>query len=139
MSQPYQIIAVDFDGTLCFSNWPDLGEPNRPLIEYLKQMRASGNKLILWTCRAGEALEKAVSWCNDQDLTFDAVNDNLPEVIEMYGNNSRKITCDYYIDDRMIKRKIRRTYAFKEMIGRIMERGSYINEINPPICYTYKH
>ena len=42
MSQPYQIIAVDFDGTLCFSNWPDLGEPNRPLIEYLKQMRASG-------------------------------------------------------------------------------------------------
>lgn len=72
MSQPYQIIAVDFDGTLCFSNWPDLGEPNRPLIEYLKQMRASGNKLILWTCRAGEALEKAVSWCKDQDLTFDA-------------------------------------------------------------------
>ena len=31
----YQIIAVDFDGTLCFSNWPELGEPNKPLIEYL--------------------------------------------------------------------------------------------------------
>ena len=31
----YQIIAVDFDGTLCFSKWPELGEPNRPLIEYL--------------------------------------------------------------------------------------------------------
>lgn len=29
----YQIIAVDFDGTLCYSNWPELGEPNRPLIE----------------------------------------------------------------------------------------------------------
>ena len=35
-------------------------------------------------------------------LTFDAVNDNLPEIIEMYGNNSRKITCDYYIDDKAI-------------------------------------
>ena len=102
MSQPYQIIAVDFDRTLCFSNWPNLGEPNRPLIEYLKQMRVSGNKLILWTCRAGDALEKAVSWCKDQDLTFDAVNDNLPEVIEMYGNNSRKITYDYYIDDKAV-------------------------------------
>ena len=22
----YQIIAVDFDGTLCYSNWPELGE-----------------------------------------------------------------------------------------------------------------
>lgn len=32
----YQIIAVDFDGTLCYSNWPELGEPNRPLIEMLK-------------------------------------------------------------------------------------------------------
>ena len=98
----YTIIAVDFDGTLCYSNWPELGEPNRPLIEYLKSQRALGNKLILWTCRAGEALDKAVSWCMDQDLTFDAVNDNLPEIIEMYGNNSRKITCDYYIDDKAV-------------------------------------
>ena len=34
--------------------------------------------------------------------TYDAVNDNLPEVIEIYGNNSRKITCDYYIDDKAV-------------------------------------
>ena len=98
----YQIIAVDFDGTLCFSNWPELGDPNRPLIEYLKTQRNSDNKLILWICCAGEALEKAVSWCKDQDLIFDAVNDNLPKVIEMYGNNSRKIIWDYYIDDKAV-------------------------------------
>ena len=48
----YQIIAVDFDGTLCYSNWPELGEPNRPLIEYLINQKRSGNKLILWPCRA---------------------------------------------------------------------------------------
>ena len=98
----YTIIAVDFDGTLCYSNWPDLGEPNRPLIEYLRAQRQSGNKLILWTCRAGEALERAVSWCRDHDLTFDAINDNLPEIVALYGNNSRKITCDYYIDDKAV-------------------------------------
>ena len=96
----YQIIAVDFDGTLCYSDWPALGEPNTPLIDFLKVWRAQGNKLILWTCRAGEALSSAVSWCCEQDLEFDAVNDNLPEIVEKYGNNSRKITCDYYIDDR---------------------------------------
>lgn len=101
-SMDYRIIAVDFDGTLCYSNWPELGEPNRPLIEYLRSQKDLGNKLILWTCRAGEALDKAVSWCKDHDLTFDAVNDNLPEVIEMYGTNSRKITCDYYIDDKAV-------------------------------------
>ena len=96
----YQIIAVDFDGTLCYSDWPDLGEPNMPLIDYLKRWRAQGNKLILWTCRAGDALESAISWCCALDLEFDAINDNLPEIVEKYGNNSRKITCDYYIDDR---------------------------------------
>ena len=97
-----RIIAVDFDGTLCFSEWPALGEPNTPLINYLKASRQRGDKLILWTCRAGDALASAVSWCRDQELEFDAINDNLPEIVEKYGNNSRKITCDYYIDDRAI-------------------------------------
>ena len=95
-----RIIAVDFDGTLCYSSWPDVGEPNKPLIEFLRNWKLMGNKLILWTCRAGDALELALSWCRDHQLEFDAVNDNLPEIIEKYGNNSRKITCDYYIDDR---------------------------------------
>ena len=98
----FQTIAVDFDGTLCFSKWPDCGQPNQALITYLQEWRKNGNKLILWTCRAGEALSKAVEWCREQNLEFDAVNDNLPEIIELYGNNSRKITCDYYIDDRML-------------------------------------
>jgi hypothetical protein len=35
-------------------------------------------------------------------VTFDAVNDNLPEIVELYGNNSRKITCDLYIDDKSV-------------------------------------
>ena len=51
----YKIIAVDFDGTLCFSNWPELGEPNTRLIQYLQAQQAAGNKIILWTCRAGDA------------------------------------------------------------------------------------
>lgn len=38
----------------------------------------------------------------EQNLEFDAVNDNLPEIIEFYGHNSRKISCDYYIDNRML-------------------------------------
>lgn len=100
MKKDYQIIGVDFDGTLCFSCWPECGEPNLPLIQQLKEMKQEGHKLILWTCRIGEALSKAVSWCREQGLEFDAVNDNLPEVVEFYGSNSRKITCDWYIDDR---------------------------------------
>ena len=98
----FQTIAVDFDGTLCYSKWPDCGQPNQSLISYLQEWRRNGNKLILWTYRAEDALSKAVEWCREQNLEFDVVNDNLPEIIELYGNNSRKITCDYYIDDRML-------------------------------------
>ena len=109
----YQIIAVDFDGTLCFSNWPELGEPNRPLIEYMINQKRSGNKRILWTCRAGDALEKAVSWCKDQDLTFDAVNDNLPEVIEMYGTNYQQPGKTHHLSE--ITEKQRKIYEFMQV------------------------
>ena len=40
--------------------------------------------------------------CRENGLEFDAVNDDLPEVIELYGTNSRKITADFYIDDKAI-------------------------------------
>ena len=106
MERDYEIIAVDFDGTLCFSKWPECGEPNHALINYLKKWKSKGNKLILWTCRAGDALTSAVEWCKEQELEFDAVNDNLPEIVEYYGSNSRKITCDWYIDDRMLPLEI---------------------------------
>ena len=102
MERDYQIIAVDFDGTLCYSEWPMLGEPNLSLIRHLQLWRSGGHKLILWTCRCGEPLRAALEWCRMQGLEFDAVNDNLPEIIAHYGSNSRKITCDWYIDDRAL-------------------------------------
>lgn len=94
------IIGVDFDETLSRAKWPDVGEPNRKLIDKLLRLQRRGNKIILWTCREGEALHKAIEWCKEFNLVFDAINDNLPEIKEMYGNNSRKISCDIYIDDR---------------------------------------
>lgn len=97
------ILAVDFDGTLSFGKWPEVGPANDELIEILKKRKGTGDKLILWTCRSGEALDNAVDWCKEQGLDFDAINDNLPELVELYGNNSRKISCDYYIDDRALK------------------------------------
>lgn len=71
------------------------------MIAYIKLLQANGHKLILWTCRYGERLQEAVEWCNSYGIRFDAVNDNLPETLMRYGTNSRKITADYYIDDRM--------------------------------------
>lgn len=82
-----QIIAVNFDGTLCENKWPEIGEPNTELISYLIEMRKTFDaKIILWTCRAGEMLDKAVNWCSEHGLEFDAVNENLPHIVEELGD-----------------------------------------------------
>ena len=35
---PY-IIAVDFDGTLCENNWPEIGRENRKMLKVLPRLR----------------------------------------------------------------------------------------------------
>ena len=92
-------IAVDFDHTISNAPYPHVGMPNVELIKYLIAFRENGGKVILWTCREGEALERAVKFCNDVGLHFDAVNDNLPGLQFLYGSNPRKVAADLYIDD----------------------------------------
>lgn len=100
----YTIYAVDFDGTLCESIYPGIGAPNLYLIKHLIKRRKEGNKIILWTCREGERLSDAIEWSRSLGLEFDAINDNLPEIIEERGHNSRKVYANVYIDDKyMIK------------------------------------
>lgn len=100
----HYIFAVDFDGTLITGNkWPDTeGTPDFHLFHYLTREQEKGNKVILNTCRTGEHLDMAVAYCEEEGLYFDAVNENLPGIIEAYGSDSRKISADFYIDDKAI-------------------------------------
>ncbi|MBP5383537.1 MAG: hypothetical protein J6Y57_01020 [Lachnospiraceae bacterium] len=96
------IYAVDFDGTLSLGRWPEVGEPNKPLFEFLIREQAAGAKVILWTNRTGGLLMGAIEYCKHRGLVFDAVNRNLPELIELYENDCRKISADVYIDDKAL-------------------------------------
>jgi hypothetical protein len=95
-----KVYAVDFDGYLCTNAWPDIGEPNIAFIQHFRELREQGHKLILWTCREGEMLQRAIDWCADYGLRFDAHNENLPERIERFGGDCRKISADWYCDDK---------------------------------------
>ena len=104
------IYAVDFDGTLITGNkWPDVdGEPNLHLINILIRERQKGNKVILWTNRTDipeqeeYPLKATIDFCRAAGLEFDAVNENLPEIVEAYGSDSRKVSADKYIDDKAL-------------------------------------
>ena len=95
-----KIIAVDFDGVLCEDAWPQIGEPIPHMIEAAKLEKRHGAALILWTCRCGDKLTEAVEWCRHRGIFFDAVNENLPERVALYGTESRKVSADEYWDDR---------------------------------------
>ena len=96
-------IAIDFDGCLCGEAYPKIGEPNWDVIELAKQEQSSGAGLILWTCREGKPLEDAVNACKHWGLTFDAVNESLPDWIEVFGSRPRKVGASEYWDDKAVR------------------------------------
>ena len=94
------IIAVDFDGTLCENAWPGIGETKWNTVQALIAAQAAGARLILWTNRVGARLREAVEWCRQRELEFDAVNENLPEILAAFTTDCRKVYADIYLDDR---------------------------------------
>ncbi len=102
-------IAVDFDGTLCEYGFPAIGqqkEEHKQLMNTLIEMKNLGHRLILWTNRGDneqyKSLTEAIEWCKERGLTFDAVNQNLPNQKKLSGY-SPKIMADYYIDDKALQ------------------------------------
>lgn len=99
-----KIIALDFDGCLMTDKWPKLGEPIIHNINKVKEEIKRGAKIVLWTCRTGEALEQAVAFCEHFDIKLSGINENLPEIIDKYQGDSRKIMADEYWDDKSVLR-----------------------------------
>ena len=95
------IVAFDFDGTLATGGTVKAGEKLvlRPDVgRMLKFLKSREVYLILWTCRDGESLDRALNilrWAGLGDA-FSAVNDNIPG---LEFTTSRKIYADYYVDD----------------------------------------
>lgn len=115
-----RIVAVDFDGTLAETKFPEIIKPIPKMIKHCKQLQRGGAILILYTCRKGQDLQDAVEWCEGQGLIFDYVNENTAENIENYGDtDTRKIFAHEYIDDKAINpvreamwaRRVRQLYT----------------------------
>jgi hypothetical protein len=98
MEQHQLIIAVDFDGTIVFDEFPFIGEPVPESVKILKLLKKEGHKLILLTCREGDHLVAACRWLAAQGLEFDAVNENLPGL----SWEPRKVLYDALVDDRAV-------------------------------------
>ena len=105
----YEFVAVDFDGTLCADAFPEVGAPNRAVIDYVKRLAADGSKIILYTSRENgtrKLLDEAVAFCKEQEIPLYAVNENPgnPHAakIGLKPSDGRKVYADLYIDDKAI-------------------------------------
>jgi len=98
-----KIIAVDFDGTLVENKYPRVGDPIWDNIEAIKKEKKAGAAVILWTCRVGRRLTDAVRTCDLYGIELDAVNENLPGIIQDFGGDPRKIFAHEYWDDRAVR------------------------------------
>ena len=90
------VIAIDFDGTCVEHEYPSVGMDVEGAVETLRALNNKGHKLILFTMRSGDKLEKAVKWFKDRNIELWAVNKN-PEQKEW--TESPKVYADIYIDD----------------------------------------
>lgn len=101
------IIAIDFDGTITRNDaWPGIGDPNYPVIHAIQNAQSRGVRMVLWTNRQDDntrnpgCLTEALTWCAEHGIIFDGVNENIPELAERFDLWTRKISADYYVDDK---------------------------------------
>lgn len=95
------IYAIDFDGTLCTDEYPEIGYPIEEALNAVRELHKLGHTIIIWTCRHGEHLKAALAWLDYFNVPYDYVNENVPWLIEKYGD-CRKIYADRYIDSEKI-------------------------------------
>lgn len=94
------IIAIDFDGTICRGKYPAIDGQQPYAVETINALHNAGHYIIINTCRSGDILLTAINWMLEQGIKFHRVNDNEPQSVALYNNNSRKIYAHVYIDDK---------------------------------------
>lgn len=97
-TKPLITIALDFDGTVVFHDYPRIGEDIPLCIETLKRWQKDYEVgYILFTMRDGVELENAVEWFKEKDIPLYGIQTNPTQ---HRWTTSPKAHADFSIDDR---------------------------------------
>lgn len=95
-------LSIDFDGTICTHSFPEVGTLKKDAHLYINLLYNEGHKIIINTCRSGKYEGMAQDFLDKNEIQYHYINSNLPELIEHYGQDCRKISADVYIDDKCL-------------------------------------
>lgn len=98
--KPVLYIALDFDGTIVDSDYPTIVRLKDNAKDVITRLHQEGHRILINTCRGGIEQEEAKQFLLANDVPFDTINENHPELIRKYGNDSRKLGADIYVDDK---------------------------------------
>ena len=89
------IIAIDFDGTCVYHDYPYVGK-DIGAVPVLKELVAAGHQLILYTMRDGKTLKDAEAWFKTNKIPLMDSNRNKEQ---SRWTSSPKVHADLYSDD----------------------------------------
>lgn len=89
-------IAVDFDGTCVFEEFPNVGGTVPHCLDVLNRLVAAGHLIILHTAREGRYLNHATNWLIQHGIPLYGINQH-PD----YSTRS-KVDADIFIDDKAL-------------------------------------
>lgn len=103
MKLKYKYFAIDFDGTIAYDAYPNIGRLIPGAKETMLKIKELGGEIVIWTCRTDQWATDAVNFLNMHNIPYDKFNKPFDEHVNIYGgDNSRKIYADCYIDDRSL-------------------------------------
>ena len=93
-------LSIDFDGTIVEVDYPRIGKLKPNVVKIINKLYEEGHSIIINTCRAGIYEGDCYKFLQDNNIPYHYINSNLPEDIEKFGQDCRKISADLYIDDK---------------------------------------
>jgi len=95
-------IAIDFDDTIVYEQYPNIGDLIPGAKEVINWMYYRGHIIIINTCRAEDEAYLAQEFLDKSGIKYTFFNENDPALIRKYGKDTRKISCDLNIDDKNV-------------------------------------
>ena len=99
------VIGLDFDGTVCKNEFPEIGEPVPHALDVLRELVTARHRIVLWTVRSGRPLDLAVDYLRTEGIEPWGINRN-PTQPEF--SDSPKAHCHVFIDDRNVCMPLKR-------------------------------
>ena len=95
-------ISIDYDDTIVFAGFPGPGVIKPGAVDIINRLHEDGHQIMIWTCRMGDAFDIAIAYLKEQGVKFHIANENHPDIIARFGEDTRKMLADIYIDDKQL-------------------------------------